>query len=53
MTYFARKYIDRVNQYGNQILKAHGMKKGDDPEEYLEENWKSLLKATQKNKKDK
>jgi hypothetical protein len=45
MTHFARTYIERVNQYGNQILKEHGMKEGEDAHEYFDEHFKALLNA--------
>ena len=43
MTYFARNYIQRVNQYGNQILRNHGMKADEEPSEYLEKHFKVLM----------
>ena len=43
MTHFARMYIQRVNQWGDNILKEHGWK-GEDREEYLDEHWTSLMK---------
>jgi len=55
MINFARRYIQRINQYGNKILKDHGMKEGDDPDEFLEKKWRKLFlpiqtKQTKKNK---
>jgi hypothetical protein len=47
MLHFGRKYIERVNQYGNARLKEHGMKKDDDPDEYLEKHWTKLIQSTQ------
>jgi hypothetical protein len=43
MTHFGRTYIERVNQYGNQILKAHGMKEDDDVDEFFDINFKKLM----------
>lgn len=43
LTYFARTYIRRVQQYSEQILKAHGMK-NQDPDEYFEKHWVALMK---------
>lgn len=47
MTEFGHSYIQRVNQYGNRILREHGMKAGANPDEYLEKHWNPLMtKAT-------
>lgn len=43
MTHFARTYIQRVNQFGNDILREHGMKEGADPDAYLDKHWKVLM----------
>lgn len=43
MTYFGRTYIERVNQFGNNLLRKHGMKAGTDPDEYLDKHWKALM----------
>lgn len=48
MLQFARKYIERINQYGNEILQADGRKEEEDADEYLEKHWTSLMKSTQK-----
>ncbi len=42
---FARYYTARVNQMGEAILKKHGMKEGDDPDEFLEKHWKKVMGA--------
>lgn len=44
ISHFGRIYIERVNQFGNRILKAHGMKDTDDPSEYMESHWNALMK---------
>ncbi len=43
MMHFGNSYIRRVNQYGNRILREHGMKADADPKEYLEKHWKALM----------
>jgi len=48
ITNFGRKYTQRVNQFGNKILREHGMKSDENAEKYLEKHWKSLIKDSLK-----
>jgi hypothetical protein len=45
ITHFARMYIQRINQWGDNILAMHGYDEDDemDKDEYLEEHFESLM----------